>query len=419
MSELEKYISEQTSDGGKVESSGRFTIDFRKAREKLARFQLARPTDYLLKLMQAAVLAGCREVQVSLQEELVIQLPGWSKSDLEQVAEGLCNPLGSDAFTPTGCLLVALNAALAQGGRGYLFLTDADGQSKALTVDAHEMKLEPLLTIHKSPYMEIRLNLPKRDRGAELEALQTRCRYLPLPILIDGAVMPHGGFAPYKPRRHLQHLEGDYVLAEWRPEAAANLLDLPPPDSLAPLSRRLDGPHSDRWLTLRAALEDTAEIHLVQAGVWVDTKRVEAPIPGLQAVVSVDHLKTDLTGMQVLDGPDLQAEIQKLFDCLPELKKQALSSVSLLDATRERVSTNSNLKGLPVAASIVLATILSVVFLSHAGDPVKGGYYLMAGLTTPMSIPLGVALVGQFKNLTDPGEASSQALRRHIKDRLG
>lgn len=420
MSELQKYIAEQTSEGGaQLESSGRFTVDFRKAREKLAKFQLARPSDYVLKLMQAAVLAGCREVQISLRNELVVQLPGWSKSDLQQVAEGLCNPLGSDSFTPAGCLLIALNAALAQGGKGYLFLTDEEGQSKALTVDAHDMKLEPLTTRHKGPYMEIRLDLPKRDRGAEMEALRTRCRYLPLPILVDGAVLPGGGFPPYKPRRHLQHLEGDYVLAEWRPAAAEHRLDLPPADTLAPLTRRLDGANSDRWLTMRAALEDTAEIHLVQAGVWVDTKTVEAPVPGLQAVLSVDELKTDLTGMQVLDGPELRARMQELFDCLPELKKMVLGSVNLLDATRERVKPTSHISCLPIAAAIALATAIAVYCFAHAGDPETGMYYLLAGLGTPVSIPLGLAILGQFKNLTDPGEASSAALRQHIKQRLG
>ncbi len=71
MSELNAYLHRQI-EGQRVDSSGKFTVDFAKARQKLALFQLTRPTDYLLKLVQAGVLAQCERLEVELSTRVVL-----------------------------------------------------------------------------------------------------------------------------------------------------------------------------------------------------------------------------------------------------------------------------------------------------------------------------------------------------------
>ena len=47
-----------------VESSGTFTVDPLRALEKLARFQLQSPYEYVLKLVQSAVAADASEISI-------------------------------------------------------------------------------------------------------------------------------------------------------------------------------------------------------------------------------------------------------------------------------------------------------------------------------------------------------------------
>lgn len=62
MSELNEFLKTQTAEGTRV-STGEFTVDLAKATDKFRRFQLADPAFYVLKLVQAAVVAEAKDMR--------------------------------------------------------------------------------------------------------------------------------------------------------------------------------------------------------------------------------------------------------------------------------------------------------------------------------------------------------------------
>ncbi|MBS2040973.1 hypothetical protein JST97_38660 [bacterium] len=63
MSELDEFIEQRSREGSWV-SSGEFTLERKKALEKTARYQLGRPTAWILKIVQAAVAAGSERLDI-------------------------------------------------------------------------------------------------------------------------------------------------------------------------------------------------------------------------------------------------------------------------------------------------------------------------------------------------------------------
>lgn len=57
--------------GSELDSVGHFTLDEKRAKNKMARFQLVRQEDFLLLIVQAAVAAGCLEIHLKLDAQTV------------------------------------------------------------------------------------------------------------------------------------------------------------------------------------------------------------------------------------------------------------------------------------------------------------------------------------------------------------
>src|SRR5690606_35611974 len=65
MSKIEDLLNDYRDDGTE-DSSGAFTIDFQKAREKLAKFQLRDPHEFILKFIQAGNRAGGESGEIDI-----------------------------------------------------------------------------------------------------------------------------------------------------------------------------------------------------------------------------------------------------------------------------------------------------------------------------------------------------------------
>ncbi|CAN0460928.1 unnamed protein product, partial [Phaeothamnion confervicola] len=61
---------------GSFVSTGHFTVDEAKAREKLGKFQITDPSRFLLHFVAAAHCLGARQFDVDLREGFEIRLPG-------------------------------------------------------------------------------------------------------------------------------------------------------------------------------------------------------------------------------------------------------------------------------------------------------------------------------------------------------
>lgn len=91
MSQLESLIA-QLSHEAEDDSSGTFTMDARQALSKLGRFQLGHSKQWVLKLIQAAVVWGAASVSVRCDtEEIVVELEA-SPPTLEEVEQAFYRP---------------------------------------------------------------------------------------------------------------------------------------------------------------------------------------------------------------------------------------------------------------------------------------------------------------------------------------
>lgn len=105
---------------GKVDSSGIFTMDLRKAIEKLARFQLPQHYYYIPKMVQAAVAGGASYVVVKINESRVlIEFDGrpYSAEELANIFQYMLASRHLEEHRHLRHLATAINTAIALEAR--------------------------------------------------------------------------------------------------------------------------------------------------------------------------------------------------------------------------------------------------------------------------------------------------------------
>ncbi|MHB2021002.1 MAG: hypothetical protein ACYCW6_29030, partial [Candidatus Xenobia bacterium] len=109
-------LLEELRRAGTHDSAGFFTLDRRRALEKMREFQLEDPHEYVLHLVAAAVAAGCRQVTCSLeprQAEILLDGMELPEQLVEQPLAGLFIDQENLALEAWRELAIGLNAALA------------------------------------------------------------------------------------------------------------------------------------------------------------------------------------------------------------------------------------------------------------------------------------------------------------------
>ncbi len=130
--------------GGEVDSSGAFTLDAKKARQKMKRFQLADPHEYACHFLAAAVLAQASQVAVHCDaDDLIFECDGQTlgRVELEQVFSSLLAGFENDQTRLLRELAIGLNAALGFSP-AYIHL-DSGGHRLALTEGSEKLSQEP------------------------------------------------------------------------------------------------------------------------------------------------------------------------------------------------------------------------------------------------------------------------------------
>lgn len=161
------------------EGSGRFAIDFRQAAQQIEGLE-NRPGLYLLKLVQAAVAADCREISLRLgRYEVEFQALGtslFSPEDLRRALEGPFQSLGPAVEHLAWTLFLARPVEHLS-----LELPEASYDSE------HGWQAQPF-----SSGLRVRLRRTRSwaswlaGRGHEHALLYERCAYAPVPIRLDG-----------------------------------------------------------------------------------------------------------------------------------------------------------------------------------------------------------------------------------------
>ncbi|MEW6280623.1 MAG: hypothetical protein AB1758_18505, partial [Candidatus Eremiobacterota bacterium] len=191
MSQIDRVLTQLLQDG-KRDSRGFFTIDFRKAREKLQKFQLTDPHLYVAHVVASAVAGGATRVDVYVDaDDCILTYDGatGTTAELEELFSHLLTTQGSARFRE---LAIALNAALALRPQKVEFLTWDGRQGARVDLSASHMRVSAL---DASPGFEgNRLHVRERiswkvvgkflgkhvGRTPEFQILTERCAYAPI-----------------------------------------------------------------------------------------------------------------------------------------------------------------------------------------------------------------------------------------------
>ncbi|MBN1772633.1 MAG: hypothetical protein JXB32_15290 [Deltaproteobacteria bacterium] len=192
----------ELSAGGRVESTGSFTLDRDAARAKLARFRLRDPEQYVLALIRAAVLKGASRIDVTLDaDDLRLAFDGrpFALADFEELYGALFVG-GEDAdLRARRQLALAVTTVEAVKPKFVRILSGGGPDAASFTLTPGEPdRYGPTeertdgTTIHVKSGLLAALG-GRRGRLAEL--LESRCAFATLPISVNGKVVSRNAFA--------------------------------------------------------------------------------------------------------------------------------------------------------------------------------------------------------------------------------
>lgn len=343
MNDLASFIEAQRA-AGSFESAGSFTLALEKAVQKLSTHSLVNPEDYILKLVQCAVRLGVEELHVKLLKRSVLV---FFETDIRErtvsvdaLSLALAAPL-EESEPARAYLALALCSASGQsptelmwgewsGDEGTI-LSLAAGRSEVFS-NAPFPRLEPLAPGRRFFLFFMRKpssRLPMGQTAAEHAVISRRCCFSPIPIILDG--LPLGPSLPlvHVPADPVSELTSPYLGAleircyeqgpwlHWPAARAENRPWSNLPDGLHSLCAglppvfRLRVPRNFQLPMTRPAqfselyavpitLYGASYLHYVQDGVLMNPVKGHDAGGGAFAILDGKHLKTDLTGLQVV-----------------------------------------------------------------------------------------------------------------------
>jgi hypothetical protein len=208
--DLARYLQELAEEGEK-ESSGRFSIDFAKARSKLSELLFADPSNYLLKFVQAGVSSGAAPILVQTRRhdlQASFRSEAFRPDQLAHLKDLLYEPTSVSDNEPLHHLLLALHAARALHPDLLVFACRNGQSGAALLLQSESLRLveipaglpgqgnECLLLIRRKPGESWlrRMFYKPRDLAQDTSALAQRCRYSWAPIIMDGRTITPSPF---------------------------------------------------------------------------------------------------------------------------------------------------------------------------------------------------------------------------------
>lgn len=351
-----------------MESAGSFTLAIEKARDKLASYTLARPEDYILKLVQCAVLLGVDELFIELHRTAVLyyfEVPA-SNHDLaiERLTEALFSPL-EESHRGRSHLSLALCAIAAEkpielmwgewGPESSQILSLGHGRSE-LFRNPPFPRTEPLaadrrfhLLYFKKPSSGVTLSLT----SAESKVLRERCSYAPIPISLDGKRLE-----PCLPSADIQidpvlQMTSLYLGAlrleteppcrlHWPPSSGKPTFLTPLPESLQPLCPGLppalivELPKGCPPLTeelyfshlygVSCYLDGPSLLHYQKDGVLMEPVKGHDAGAGAFCILDGHELKTDVSGLRVVEDERVSRDLESAVETWKRLIDNFMSN---------------------------------------------------------------------------------------------
>lgn len=348
---------------GEVVSSGSFTLDLRKAREKLSKYQLAEPCFYLMKVLQAAVASGAEQIDVALGRRTVnfyaVIQPGGALSSAQPLIDGLQDPQGLPVG-PLRHLAIGLNSAWSVDPAfvSVTYWTDTGGWK--LVIGQEEIQLLPSGEKPAKPAANLYPTLARleftleraanvssyvRSVASEHMGILHRCAFCPVPLYLDSRRVI-GQFAPAEQPALTNPENGaPYLLAErfLVDHQGGFQLCAPPWDKLKPAQHSLinttevvvtegqatrcptfsyqglpakgsDTVRARMALALPVHTSGTSRIVLVKDGVTLEPVAPHRMSHiGLQAIVSAPDIKVDLSEFTAIQDETLYSYVSDVL----------------------------------------------------------------------------------------------------------
>ncbi len=349
---VEEYVRHGLADAV-LESSGKFSVDFLKARDKLEQFRLPSPAHYLLKVVQAAVLSGAPEVRIEVHAQATVARFCPQDEQLQQfssVTEGLGNPL-EVANPALRSLCQALLGAMLNRHEAVCWRVNHPQGSDVLRLGATgnstecwryraRPPVEGLLTQFRPPNW--RFWISARDRAEEGLLLQQKGGFCPIPLRFDGLGMQN--YWPQIPAGRGEHPFFLYQMF-WpgsdfgiKPPALASFFREGPrwvwrvvhwhpggvmfsPAAIGQTCFFFEVQDRESWgevVGCRAAaavdsrFEPEATCIFVDHGVALEPVRLDLGLPGLWLILPRGNLDLDLSGFRIIENEKLRARIDDM-----------------------------------------------------------------------------------------------------------
>ncbi len=411
--------------GGEVVSSGSFTLDLRKAREKLRKFQLAEPCFYLMKVLQAAVSAGAERIDIALGRRSVnfyaVLPPGGPLAQAQPLIDGLQDPQGLPVG-PMRHLAIGLNSAWSVDP-AFVSVSYYGREKKGgwkLVIGQEEIQLHPCPQMPAKPAADLYPTMDRleftlerdssmssyvRSVASEHLGILHRCAFCPVPLYLDARRVIGQFGPPEKPGLPNPEIGAPYMLAErFRPDPQGGFqICAPPWDKLQATGGSLvnrtevtvtegsavrpptfsfqgdppQGPDTVRAnfaLALPSHTTGSSRIVLVKDGVTLEPIAPHRMTHvGLQAVVSAPDVRVDLSEFTPVQDSQLE---EYMRDVLAEFG-QLLEEVKPLSShfPLHRITADS-------AAAIGCGYLLGCMFFPVIGPAVIALLQLLAHRAT-------------------------------------
>lgn len=361
--EVEDLLSQLTAEG-QLQSSGTFTLDLSRAKDKLAQFLFEDPFYYVLKLVQAAVAGDAQEFSVtSGTSEVAVAILGlgFSRRQMENLFYCLVGEGQSEASLALRHFAMGINAAVStraseitvqtfDGQAGVEVRWTKKGQTSVGWAPARGVPQTRFLMKRTAADMlsDIGAKLASRDlfsmfsgdrKGMDREQglIYDHCAFCPMPISINGRPCPGydlgqrpqvGGWATLMaslfgsislhPKYHLYEL----FLPKGQSPGLAG-----PRHTFSSWARgyNKDGQYST-IMVVPARLGEFVTVMPIRDGLSLKTKRLSWEGPGAIFYVDAAELDVDLTETQLIGNESNLRVFEELGRVLCEAGQQFLSS---------------------------------------------------------------------------------------------
>ncbi len=347
---MDELLDSLAREGRQV-SRGTFTLDWRKAREKLQRFQLLDPHRWVLHAVAAAVAGGASEVRVRTDAddcEVSFDGPAFPADQLEQLFACLLSEQHDDRLRE---LALAVNAAAALKPSRLIFRTG----TVAMELAGTDLRLTSIPAVERNE-LAVRERVSWKvlrqlvsGRTPEAEILTQSAWQAP--IKLNGASLAH----PWDPKAPVTVQSGAVAMVPGPYHTTANL-------------------HECRGaaLALSGGTKRDGILRILRYGVEICQRQADLGGWSVEAMVDAPQLRLNVSQSDVLEDESYRS----LLIWLRSLVRLALIDLTRRDLTEDaaellRLMASHKLTPGPPAPGLGQALAGAPLWRDHAGRPVS------------------------------------------------